>query len=365
MFRKLLGSLLLSIAALVFSISTAFASFPNPSIQGLYAINAVHLQQISRGVSAYQIDASMLSNPLVDGVALRVYWSDVEPGDGVFAWSTLDSEIAQAAAARKVVTLRIMPGYSAPAWLYQEGAQPFNFIWNQSTWGPAFCSVASIPVPWDPIFQAKFGALIQAFGARYNSNPTVAGIKISGLNTDSEETHLPSQVNVPLTNGQTGCTSNNDVANWQAIGYTRTRAVNAWEQIAQAFVQAFPSQPLVGVMQPGGFPPIDSNGNLINGYNGADTIAAQNIITYEIANLSSQFVLQNDALTSTWNWSYQAGFAGQVDLGYQTLAALSSNLPTAMTNAMNAGGDFLELYEGDITNPALQSALTSAHNTLG
>jgi hypothetical protein len=168
-----------------------------------------------------------------------------------------------------------------------------------------------------------------------------------------------------LTNGQTGCTSNNDVANWQAIGYTRTRAVNAWEQMAQVFQQAFPNQPLIGVMQPGGFPPIDNNGNLITGYNGADTIASQNIITYEIANMGTQFILQNDALTSTWNWSYQASFAGQIDLGYQTLAALSSNLPTAMNNAINAGGDYLELYPGDINNSSLQSALTAAHNTLG
>ncbi len=81
--------------------------------------------------------------------------------------------------------------------------------------------------------------------------------------------------------------------------------------------------------------------------------------------MGTQFILQNDALTSTWNWAYQAQLSGQLDLGYQTLAALGSNLPTAMTNAMNAGGDFLELYPGDINNPALQSALTSAHNTLG
>jgi hypothetical protein len=364
MFRKAIGWMFLSLMGLLVCISTAGASFPNPSLNGIFAINSTYVRTI-KGVTTYQVDPAMLNNPLVDGIAIRVFWSDIEPSDGVFNWSSVDSDLAQVAAAGKVATLRIMPGYSTPAWLYQEGAQAFNFIWNQSTWGPAFCSVASIPVPWDPIFQSKFAAMIQAFGARYNSNPAVAGIKISGINTDSEETHLPLQVNVPLTNGQTGCTSNNDVANWQAIGYTRTLAVSAWEQIAQMFQQAFPNQPLIGVFQPGGFPPIDSNGNLISGYNGADTIASQNIITYEIANLGNQFVLQNDALTSTWNWSYQASFAGQIAIGHQTLAALNSNLPAAMTNVINLGTDFLELYPGDINNPSLQSALTAAHNALG
>jgi len=351
-------------AGLALSLSTARASFPVPSVHGIFAINAVHLQT-SHGISTYQVDSSMLTNPLVDGIQLRVFWSDVEPSDGVFAWTTLDNEIAQVKAAGKVATLRIMPGYSAPSWVYQEGAQGFNFIWNSNGWGPPFCSVATIPVPWDPVYQAKYGALIEAFGARYNSNPTVVGVKISGVNTDSEETHLPLQVNVPLSNGTTGCTSNNDVANWQAIGYTRTLAINAWEYFGQVFAQAFPSQPLIGVFQPGGFPPIDNNGNLITGYNGADTIATETIVPYEVSTLASQFLLQNDALSKSWNWQLQASYAGQIDTGYQTINALGSTLPTALNNAIGAGGDFLELYEGDITNPSLQSTLTSVHNTLG
>ncbi len=314
MLRKLIGSTLLSLAGLVLSISTALASFPNPSVQGIYAINSTYVQTI-RGITTYPVDPTMLNNALVDGVAIRALWNAVEPSEGVFNWTATDSYIAQAAAAGKMVTLRLMVGYATPNWVYQAGAQPFNFVWDQTTWGPTFCSTATIPVPWDPVFQAKFAALIQAFGARYSSNPAVAGVKISGISTESEETSLPLSVNRPLTNGQTGCTSNNDVANWQAIGYTRTRAVNAWEQLAQMFQQAFPNQPLMGVFQPGGFPPIDGNGNLINGYNGADTIAAQTIIPYEVANMGAQFILQNDALTSTWNWAYQAQLAGQLDLG--------------------------------------------------
>ncbi len=186
-----------------------------------------------------------------------------------------------------------------------------------------------------------------------------------GLNSESEETNLPISVNKLINSGSTSCISNNDVANWQAMGYKRYLAVNAWEQMAQVYQQSFPNIPLQDAMQPGGFPPIDDNGDLITGFNGADTIASQQIITWAVANLGTGYILQNDALTASWNWSYQASFANQIDLGYQTISALGSSLSTALKNALNAGGDYFELYEGDITNPALKGTLTSVHNIVG
>src|SRR5436305_9031836 len=173
MFRKLIGSALLSLTGLVLSISTALASFPNPSVHGIFAINSTYVQTTPKGVTTYPVDPTMLNSPLVDGIAIRALWNAVEPSDGVFNWTATDSYVAQAAAAGKTVTLRLMAGYVTPSWVYQAGAQPFNFIWDQTSWGPAFCSTATIPVPWDPVFQAKFAALVQAFGARYSSNPAV------------------------------------------------------------------------------------------------------------------------------------------------------------------------------------------------
>jgi hypothetical protein len=119
-------------ASLVVWLPPAHASFPNPSVHGIYVIDAVHLQKVS-GISQYQIDSSMLSNSLVDGISIRVFWSDVEPTDGTFAWTTLDSLIAQAAAAHKLVTIRVMPGFGTPSWVYSAGAQSFNFVWDQTS----------------------------------------------------------------------------------------------------------------------------------------------------------------------------------------------------------------------------------------
>ena len=78
--------------------------------------------QVPRGVfslgssgKAWQ-DAA-LDNPDVIGMSLRYGWSDLEPTEGAFNWSFLDSEVARAAAAGKQVLLRIGTMSGRPAWV--------------------------------------------------------------------------------------------------------------------------------------------------------------------------------------------------------------------------------------------------------
>jgi len=40
--------------------------------------------------------------------------------------------------------------------------------------------IEPMPLPWDPIFQAKWGAFVQELAARYGNNPTVAYVVIGG-----------------------------------------------------------------------------------------------------------------------------------------------------------------------------------------
>ena len=46
----------------------------------------------------------------IAGAALRGHWRTFEPRKGEYNWSSIDSEIAKAAASGKVVTLRIWGG---------------------------------------------------------------------------------------------------------------------------------------------------------------------------------------------------------------------------------------------------------------
>src|SRR5438874_13833281 len=58
-----------------------------------------------------------LENPDVAGISVRQNWVDLEPSEGNFDWSFLDSEVAKAAAAGKVVLLRIITQGGKPTWV--------------------------------------------------------------------------------------------------------------------------------------------------------------------------------------------------------------------------------------------------------
>ena len=59
----------------------------------------------------------VLNNPDVTGVCIRHSWASLEPAEGVFDWTFLDSEVARAAAAGKQVMLRIRTQEAKPAWV--------------------------------------------------------------------------------------------------------------------------------------------------------------------------------------------------------------------------------------------------------
>ena len=71
------------------------------------------------------------SNPDVVGVSIRQDWADLEPSEGSFNWSFLDSEVAKAAAAGKDVLLRIRTQDGKPEWVtaavQQAGGLFYNF----------------------------------------------------------------------------------------------------------------------------------------------------------------------------------------------------------------------------------------------
>jgi hypothetical protein len=325
-----------------------------PPPRGLYAVNAIH---------AYSIDSAILTDAYVDGVVLPFAWSALEPQEGQFDWSYVDKLVGQAANNSKAVSLIINAGAQSPSWVYSDGAQAFNFIWSKTFFFPV-CSKQRLPVPWDPVFQSKWSTFVDALAARYNSNPTVVSVKMSGLNSVTPEIFLPFATGAKITSGSISCNSNNDVANWQAIGYTPNLAEGAWNQIANAFHDAFPDKPLEVMLIPGGFPPINNEGVVFKATGGQDTEVTDYIITSGISQFGRQFVVQNDGLSATWIWSTEESYANQIDTGYQTVGVLGKNLAATVKLALDGGATYLELYEADILNSANKSTIENAHAQL-
>jgi len=323
---------------------------------GIYVIDGIHKNVI---------DAKVMQAPVIDGVVATFSWSSLEPTEGHFDWSSVDKILVQAAAGGKKVSLILGAGWQTPQWVYSAGAQQFKFVWDQVAWGPRLCSTVAIPVPWDPIYLAKWDAVIAAAGARYNSNPTIASVKVTGLNSKTQELFLPTSVHQTISSGSTSCVSNDDVANWQAAGYTRLQAESAWDSVMQSFARAFPDKRIEAMLIPGGFPAIDDHGNRFSGAHNQDQLVTTDILSSSMSDYPSQFTIQNDGWSAAWMWATEAAYAHQVVTGYQELSALKTQTPAAITAALNTGAMYLEFYESDAVNPSFESALAAAHQLLG
>jgi hypothetical protein len=191
-----------------------------------------------------------LTNPWVQGVALRTQWGRIEPHEHAnandFYWDFLDQGVALCAAHGKKVSILVTAGVTTPQWVYDAGAPFFNVTeqygysaitdgvttagsttvrsaGNSAGWdsdysvglqisggsipdgativavnssshvtisAPATASATGVaivtariepmPLPWDPVFQAKWGAFIQALAARYRSAPNLAYVVMGG-----------------------------------------------------------------------------------------------------------------------------------------------------------------------------------------
>lgn len=311
----------------------------------------------SLGIPGMDTLPSALNNTAVDGIALRTHWDSLETGDGTYNWSFLDRNIASAAAAGKKVSISVSPGAYTPSWVYAAGAKGFAFTNNGAQ--------KTIPVPWDPVYLAKWTAFVRALGARYAGNPAVAEVKITGVNMITPETMLPHTAA--------------DNQNWLAIGYTRTKLTNAWQTIADAWANAFPRQTIVMTEVPFGLPPIDENGKIIPNTSG-DDVGVRQIISLGVSRYGRHFAVDNDGLSAQWISQAVTGVATQVTTGYQTLWNVTNDTTYRMNGgtaydphalllnvvnmAVNGNARYVELYQADVINSALQDVITYAHNKL-
>ena len=252
---------------------------------------------------------------------------------------------------------------------------------GQGLGGP-ICSIAKMPLPWDPVFQSKWAALVAAFGSKYSSNSQVVSIKLTGPNNAQDaELWLPHKgihgigKGSATCNGVGGfqcCSYNADQA-WIAAGYTRTKMVNSIEWDMAQFHTAFPNKPVVLQTDPCGMPAIDDNGQLFStpgncgDTKGVNTINAYGMNIYG----RSGFAIQNNGLqASPWPqlatyWNTMASDAAVVDIGFQFASPVgTNNFSTITQTGINDGAKEIEFYESDLTNPGNAAAIASAHSQL-
>ena len=105
-------------------------------------------------------------------------WSVLNPAEGIYDWSALDAELTQAMSAGKQYSFRVQTmsggvfgGARVPEWVLQAGA----VILPSGEPDYSNCT-----------FQDKWGEFVNSLAARYDGNPNIAYIDISGYGTFNE-----------------------------------------------------------------------------------------------------------------------------------------------------------------------------------
>src|SRR5438132_3919005 len=196
--------------------------------KGMYIVPSGWLSATNQAVTSA---GTAISNANCDGVLWFLRWSDVEATPDTYTWQYLDDAVAWAAANNKKCGISINAGKDCPTWLY---AAPYNaqFYTMQDTPGAIG---RTIPVPGDPIFMTRCQKFITDFGARYDSNPAVSYIIITGIGNHDEWDIAPGTL---------------DTA---ALGSTQAE-VDAWKssskQIIDFYMSAFPRTTVMGYPVP-------------------------------------------------------------------------------------------------------------------
>ncbi|HEX7679752.1 MAG TPA: hypothetical protein VF713_16600, partial [Thermoanaerobaculia bacterium] len=155
------------------------------------------------------------------------------------------------------------------------------------------CLTESIAAPWDPAFLAQWDAMLGALSAHLKSTgryDNVVLFRLTGINKDSDELHLPSESADPLV----PCKSDN-IVTWQQAGYRPSKLLQGWDGTTGAFKKNFPdksfSVAIIASADP--FPPIAEDGSIIKG---AISQPSLPLLTLAAQKFPGHFVIQNNSL---------------------------------------------------------------------
>lgn len=158
----------------------------------------------------------------LDGVLVRISWTDLNPQVGIYDWSYIDEQIEYAEARGIKITLAIMNGPYAPKWLADEGATFIDYVIRNDS--------RSLPLPWDDVYLSYYKEFIAALGEHYKDSNTIALIHMTNATTNGFEM----QYNF----------STETEAEFQNAGYSESALIDSWKGVVDAFATAFPTTPI-------------------------------------------------------------------------------------------------------------------------
>ncbi len=324
---------------------------------GISAVNSVDSLRSGKPFDTSDATLNAYANPNTSGVTFRTSWADVEPKEGKFDYSKLDTVFDNAEKHSKWVELILIPGFGTPAWAMKDVKSDVFAI----SYGRGAGTSESLPAPWDKTYLTRWFAFLKAISERYGDRPSFRMIAAAGPTSVSAEMSLPDD--------------SDGIAKWKKLGYTSDKYINAWKQTFSAYSYTFPRQYFSLALHRGLPIPNRSEANTIR----------DKIIILGLG-YPNQFALEEDGLNSlkaeTYGYRVVLDYNGQIVTGFMmtTAATLrpqrmgsSSNPADDLGASINTGlvpnsrgqiAKYLEIYEPDVLNPTMQTALQAAQAQL-
>jgi hypothetical protein len=140
--------------------------------------------------------------PGLSGIYMRLAWSYIEPEEGKFNWSIVDTPAQRWIAKGKQIALRFTSAerqadqpYATPEWVRKAGARGYFFTPGKgidpqgTSWEPDYD---------DPIFLEKLDDFLAAAASRYDGSPHVAFIDVGSFGVYGEG-HTGSSSRLPYS----------------------------------------------------------------------------------------------------------------------------------------------------------------------
>src|SRR5580704_5082665 len=154
---------------------------------GISTVNLIDASRVGKLFDTSNPTLNAYTNPNTSGVTFRTSWADVEPEEGRFDFSKLDTVLANAEKNGKWVRLILLPGFGTPGWAMQ-GAQSGMF---SIPYGPGGGTVRRLPLPWDSVCLNRWFTFLTQVSERYGNSPALRLIAAAGPTSVSDEFTLP------------------------------------------------------------------------------------------------------------------------------------------------------------------------------
>lgn len=201
---------------------------PTNASSGWTAITPPALLKAALGGLMTRGVPSSTEAPYLGGFAVVIDWREVEPARGRYDFAFIDARVATARKYGMGVRLRVNAGTQAPDWAKGIGGAPVKAYDHQRN------VETTIGRFWTPAYQSTWRELQSTLASRYDANPTVREVNVSGTGVLSSEVMLLMATDkVPstgLTNGHY----------WLAAGYTEAQRQAALSGDIEFMATAWP-----------------------------------------------------------------------------------------------------------------------------